>query len=347
MARNDIYLNINALSPADAVVTAQQDMTAATIPELVLGDTPTFNFYFTDNTNTWPSWAGNAYYTLTWALSDAVAGDFAPAATTANATPITGGWSVILPLNSFDLIGLLNTKRIGQSYPVQNLWQQLRVQDPSGNEITRAMIWTPIRYRAISDTQNTESASPTGGRFVAVDSANVLQTPNAYSFYAANPVPASVLGTATNGQTFIGNGSGFTKATLTAGEGITITNGSGSITIATTRRSGSYNAQSNSSGTSTITPVPTSMQHVEMITFSGSAGTRTIVLDTADRVAGDMCFLRMTVPATANIVVEVRNSTSGGTLLSQLTTDTSGDDASFTYVYTGSAWTPFTFAYPV
>ena len=60
MARNDVYLNINALSPADAVVTGQQDMTAATVPELVLGDTPTFNFYFTDNTNVWPSWAGNA-----------------------------------------------------------------------------------------------------------------------------------------------------------------------------------------------------------------------------------------------------------------------------------------------
>jgi hypothetical protein len=231
MARNDVYLNINALSPADAVVTGQQDMTAATVPELVLGDTPTFNFYFTDNTNVWPSWAGNASYTLTWALSDAVAGDFAPAATTGNATPITGGWSVILPLNSYDLVGLLNTKRVGQPYPVQNLWQQLRVTDPSGNEITRAMFWTPVRYRAISDTQNTESASPTGGRFVTVNNVNTLTTPTAAQFYTANPVPTSALGTAANGELLIGNGTGFTKSTLTAGTGITVTNGSGSITI--------------------------------------------------------------------------------------------------------------------
>ena len=231
MARNDVYLNINSLSPADAVVTGQQDMTAATIPELVLGDTPTFNFYFTDNTNVWPSWAGNAAYTLTWALSDAVAGDFAPAATTGNATPITGGWSVVLPLNSYDLVGLLNTKRVGQPYPVQNLWQQLRVTDPSGNEITRAMVWTPVRYRAISDTQNTESAWPTGGRFVTVNNVNELTTPTDAQFYAANPVPTSALGTASNGQLFIGNGTGFTKATLTAGTGVAITNGSGSITI--------------------------------------------------------------------------------------------------------------------
>jgi hypothetical protein len=39
--------------------------------------------------------------------------------------------------------------------------------------------------------------------------------------------------TPSNGQIDIGNGSGFTRATITAGSGIAITNGSGSITIAT------------------------------------------------------------------------------------------------------------------
>ena len=45
-------------------------------------------------------------------------------------------------------------------------------------------------------------------------------------------VTAAKLETATNGQLMIGNGTGFTKAALTAGTGITITNGSGAITIA-------------------------------------------------------------------------------------------------------------------
>lgn len=40
--------------------------------------------------------------------------------------------------------------------------------------------------------------------------------------------------TPTNGQIDIGNGTGFTRATLTAGSGISVTNGSGSITIAST-----------------------------------------------------------------------------------------------------------------
>lgn len=44
--------------------------------------------------------------------------------------------------------------------------------------------------------------------------------------------------TPTNGQLNIGNGTGFTRATLTAGTGISITNGAGSITIASTASGG-------------------------------------------------------------------------------------------------------------
>lgn len=42
---------------------------------------------------------------------------------------------------------------------------------------------------------------------------------------------SAALGSASNGQLLIGNGSSFTKSTLTAGTGISISNGSGSITI--------------------------------------------------------------------------------------------------------------------
>lgn len=49
-----------------------------------------------------------------------------------------------------------------------------------------------------------------------------------------NAVTAANLESAANGELFIGNGTGFTKATLTAGSGISVTNGNGSITIAST-----------------------------------------------------------------------------------------------------------------
>lgn len=47
-------------------------------------------------------------------------------------------------------------------------------------------------------------------------------------------VTAAKLEAATNGQLMIGNGTGFTKATLTAGTGITVTNASGAITVGLT-----------------------------------------------------------------------------------------------------------------
>lgn len=66
----------------------------------------------------------------------------------------------------------------------------------------------------------------------------------------------------TNGQLLIGNGSGLTKATLTAGSGITITNGSGTITIAASGGSGTVTSVSGSGGTTGLTlsggPITTS-----------------------------------------------------------------------------------------
>jgi hypothetical protein len=50
-----------------------------------------------------------------------------------------------------------------------------------------------------------------------------------------NPVSKGGTGlsaTPTNGQILIGNGSGFAAATITAGSGVTVTNGAGSITLA-------------------------------------------------------------------------------------------------------------------
>lgn len=55
--------------------------------------------------------------------------------------------------------------------------------------------------------------------------------------------------TPSNGQVDIGNGTGFTRTTLTAGSGVSITNGAGSITIAAT---GSGGTVTSVSGTGTV-----------------------------------------------------------------------------------------------
>ena len=56
--------------------------------------------------------------------------------------------------------------------------------------------------------------------------------------------------TPSNGQIDIGNGSGFTRTTLSAGSGISITNGAGSITIASSGGSGTVTSVATGNGLS-------------------------------------------------------------------------------------------------
>lgn len=77
----------------------------------------------------------------------------------------------------------------------------------------------------------------------------------------------------TNGQLLIGNSTGNTlaKATLTAGSGISVTNGNGSITIATTGGGGqlSYDLFSSGSGTWTC---PSGVTKVKVTCIAGGGG---------------------------------------------------------------------------
>lgn len=59
--------------------------------------------------------------------------------------------------------------------------------------------------------------------------------------------------TPTSGQLLVGNGTGFTLATITAGSGITVTNGAGTITIAASGGGGSGTVTSVSGGTTGLT----------------------------------------------------------------------------------------------
>lgn len=63
---------------------------------------------------------------------------------------------------------------------------------------------------------------------VTVSSSQVVTLANALPVGSGG---TGLTSTPTNGQLLVGNGSGFTLATLTAGSGITVTNGAGSITI--------------------------------------------------------------------------------------------------------------------
>lgn len=97
-----------------------------------------------------------------------------------------------------------------------------------------------------------------------------------------------------------------------------------------------YTASTNNSGNTTLSR--TASTHVAVLNVGGSARTSVVILDTADGVSGDVIKLRINMPATASIVIEVRNATSGGTLLYTYTSDGSGDDGYFEVYFDGSEW---------
>lgn len=98
----------------------------------------------------------------------------------------------------------------------------------------------------------------------------------------------------------------------------------------------SYLASANSTGNTTLTR--TAETNVEIVSVTGSARTSIVILATTDAVEGDLMKLRLNLPATASIVMEVRNAASGGTLLFSITTDGSGDDAYLELYFDGTAW---------
>ena len=102
----------------------------------------------------------------------------------------------------------------------------------------------------------------------------------------------------------------------------------------------SRNASNNASGTTTIAWSNTQPLHIEQVTFTGSAGTRTLVLDntTYARNAGDLVGVHCAFPATANIVVDFRNATAAGTQLLEHTTDGTGPNLFALFTYTGTAY---------
>jgi len=94
----------------------------------------------------------------------------------------------------------------------------------------------------------------------------------------------------------------------------------------------------NSTGNTDVTPTDNGIYHTASITVSGTASTRTFAVKVANARVGDKCMLYFLNPATISIVLEVRNDTSGGTLLDTTTLDSSGDDSSVLLTFNGTAW---------
>ena len=119
--------------------------------------------------------------------------------------------------------------------------------------------------------------------FVQISSAQVYKAGNGISLTNTTisldtPVAVANGGTGTsstptNGQLLIGNGSGYTLSTLTAGSGVSITNSAGSITLSATGLGGTVTA------VTATGPLASSGGTTPDISIANSTGTGSVVLD--------------------------------------------------------------------
>ncbi len=149
--------------------------------------------------------------------------------------------------------------------------------------------------------------------------------------------------TPTNGQLLIGNGSGYTLATLTQGSGISITNGAGSITIATTGVATASFVTISVSGQSDIVADAAA----DTLTIAAGAGitlTTNASTDTLTIAASGtaLAFKTIAVSGQSDVVADAADDTLtlvGGTGIT-LTTNASTDTVTITA--SGSASNSFT-----
>lgn len=101
-----------------------------------------------------------------------------------------------------------------------------------------------------------------------------------------------------------------------------------------------YHASTNSTGNTTITLARVTLQHTESTTLSGAGSTTRVIILAIPTglVTGARLTHRLIMPATSGIIIEWRNATSVGTLVTSYESDGSGDDVVAEFVYNGTAW---------
>lgn len=105
-----------------------------------------------------------------------------------------------------------------------------------------------------------------------------------------------------------------------------------------------FTAYANASGDTAITPQSVGFDTAQ-VTLTGSAGVRNLILG-AGKSSGAIMYIPVIFPATAGIDIQVRNLTAGGTLLYDLTSDTSAAQASFQLTWDGANWQRYNSNYP-
>lgn len=239
---------------------------------------------------------------------------------------VTGTGDVVLATSPTLVTPVLGTPASGNFNSGSFTW-------PTFNQNTTGSAASLTTARTIL----TDLASTTAGSFNGTANINVGVTgtlPIARGGTNTGTVPA-------NGQILIGNGTGYAVAAITAGAGINVTNGAGTISISSTAASPALNNIVQSTGSSSINNVTSTIQW-NWLTGSNTT-TAAFVLNSTSITTGALLTVSHATSAftgTGGIVSFTSTAVTTGTILSVAHTASSltGNVASFTSttVTTGS-----------
>ena len=184
-----------------------------------------------------PAWATNPAAGTTYTVTALVAFDFQDDARSLAYTPTTGAqWldpdptTVGSALDKVGGLGLLAAAPTNGQIPIGNgtNFTPATLTAGSGISVTNGAGSITIAATGAGGVTSVTASAPlasSGGATPNVSLTGTVAVANGGTGLATSP---------TNGQLLVGNGTGYTQATLTAGVGVAVTNGAGSITVATT-----------------------------------------------------------------------------------------------------------------
>ena len=167
---------------------------------------------------------------------------------------------------------------------------QLLIGNTSGSTLTKATLTAGTGVTITNGSGTiTIAASGTGGTvtsvaasvpsFLSIAGSPITTSGTLAVTYSGTALPVANGGTGltttpSNGELDVGNGTGFTRTTLTAGTGVSITNASGSITIAATGTGGTVTsvAQSFTGGLISVAGSPITTSGTLALTVAGTSG---------------------------------------------------------------------------
>lgn len=377
-----LYINTRASSLDRALVQSESDLSPISTVDLVVGDTRPVELFFVNGIGGFETWSGNAAYAPTLAVGDCGSPTGGTFTLTFGAnTTAALAWNITPAALKTVLEGLagigagnISVSGVAGEYYVVEFIGTLAATDVAEftgdpdeltpeatieiatiraggvgvnerqmislgrNPLAYSDVWTPIPngWSGVLDLATFAmvarfSEGSSGGTLASRLQIAVTDTLNRRATYAR--VNANVRCTIINPESFAG-ASKPTLVTAAEMEAAIAAGGGNALTLV-----------ANSTGNSTLTITPPNTTAI--VTVTGAAGTRVLALPTAAMTAGTHLRMRVNLPATEGIAVEVRNAAAGGTLLYSLTSETEAVAYALELYFDGTAWKPFSNVGPV